>query len=450
MSVSAVLIVDSRGRLLIARDYCGDVDVQAAAQAFASRLGDHDAPDTAFAPVMAVARGDYYLSSVRHQDVYLVAVQRSAYAAAATAIAFLHSLLSVLMDYLRRVNEESVRDNFVVIYELLDELMDYGYPQTTESKLLREYILQDDAILSLGLPSASSSAATQPKPPTAVTQSVSWRPEGIRHHHNEVFLDVIEAVSMVLGPQGNVLRAEVNGRVMIKCFLSGMPELKLGLNDKLQLQRSGNTAGGGGGTATAAGAVELEDVKFHQCVRLDRFESERVILFVPPDGEFELMTYRVSGAHIKPLFLIDSTVEMSAHKMEYLVRARSQYPSKHTANKVRVYVPAPEDADSPRFKASLGRVKYVPERDALLWQVKHFPGSKEAHLQGAFGLPSVAGGHGRQWAVKRPVQMQFEIPYFTVSGLQVRYLKVWSREGYTSYPWVRYVTEAGDYEVRLM
>eukprot|EP00166_Cyanidium_caldarium_P003238 ctg_3144.g411 len=125
MSVSAVLIVDSRGRLLIARDYCGDVDVQAAAQAFASRLGDHDAPDTAFAPVMAVARGDYYLSSVRHQDVYLVAVQRSAYAAAATAIAFLHSLLSVLMDYLRRVNEESVRDNFVVIYELLDELMDY-------------------------------------------------------------------------------------------------------------------------------------------------------------------------------------------------------------------------------------------------------------------------------------------------------------------------------------
>ena len=36
--------------------------------------------------------------------------------------------------------EESIRDNFVLIYELLDELMDFGYPQTTESKILKEYV----------------------------------------------------------------------------------------------------------------------------------------------------------------------------------------------------------------------------------------------------------------------------------------------------------------------
>lgn len=40
--------------------------------------------------------------------------------------------------------------------------------------------------------------------------------------------------------------------------------------------------------------VELEDVKFHQCVRLSRFESERTISFIPPDGEFELMSYRLT------------------------------------------------------------------------------------------------------------------------------------------------------------
>lgn len=36
------------------------------------------------------------------------------------------------------VEEESVRDNFVIIYELLDEMMDFGFPQTTESKILQE------------------------------------------------------------------------------------------------------------------------------------------------------------------------------------------------------------------------------------------------------------------------------------------------------------------------
>lgn len=36
----------------------------------------------------------------------------------------------------------------------------------------------------------------------------------------------------------------------------------------------------------------MEDVKFHQCVRLSRFENDRTISFIPPDGEFELMSYR--------------------------------------------------------------------------------------------------------------------------------------------------------------
>ena len=37
-------------------------------------------------------------------------------------------------------------------------------------------------------------------------------------------------------------------------------------------------------------AVDLEDMKFHQCVRLTRFESDRTISFIPPDGAFDLMS----------------------------------------------------------------------------------------------------------------------------------------------------------------
>ena len=31
---------------------------------------------------------------------------------------------------------------------------------------------------------------------------------------------------------------------------------------------------------------------FHQCVNLGKFNTEKVVSFVPPDGEFELMKYR--------------------------------------------------------------------------------------------------------------------------------------------------------------
>ena len=51
--------------------------------------------------------------------------------------------------------------------------------------------------------------------------------------------------------------------------------------------------------------MELEDVKFHQCVRLSRFENDRTISFIPPDGEFELMSYRLN-THVSHYFCLVS------------------------------------------------------------------------------------------------------------------------------------------------
>ena len=47
-------------------------------------------------------------------------------------------ILQVFTEYFKELEEESIRDNFVIIYELLDELVDFGYPQFTETKILQE------------------------------------------------------------------------------------------------------------------------------------------------------------------------------------------------------------------------------------------------------------------------------------------------------------------------
>ena len=70
---------------------------------------------------------------------------------AAEIILFLHRLVQVLVEYFKELEEESIRDNFVIIYELMDEMMDFGYPQTTESKILQEYVLVPVLSLSLSL-----------------------------------------------------------------------------------------------------------------------------------------------------------------------------------------------------------------------------------------------------------------------------------------------------------
>lgn len=104
-----------------------------------------------------------------------------------------------------------------------------------------------------------------------------------------------------------------------------MPELRLGLNDKIAFESSGrrefavishsyrlslyeresNNCSSSTLPVTFSlppgkgKSVELEDVKFHQCVRLARFENDRTISFIPPDGEFELMSYRLSQVRLR-------------------------------------------------------------------------------------------------------------------------------------------------------
>jgi AP-1 complex subunit mu len=281
-----------------------------------------------------------------------------------------------------------------------------------------------------------------PRPPIALTNAVSWRSEGIKHRKNEIFLDVIEKLNLLVSSNGTVLHSEIIGSIQMKSFLSGMPELKLGLNDKLMFEATGRST-------TRVKSVELEDIKFHQCVRLARFENDRTISFIPPDGEFELMSYRLS-TQVKPLIWVEAVVEPHSHsRIEFMIKAKSQFKARSVANNVEIIIPVPRDVDTPSFKASLGTVVYYPDRDAIVWTIKQFSGAKEYLMRAHFGLPSVSADETARENWKAPIEVKFEIPYFTVSGLQVRYLKIIEKSGYQALPWVRYITMNGNYQLRM-
>ena len=48
-------------------------------------------------------------------------------------------------------------------------------------------------------------------------------------------MPVFVQVNMLMSNKGTVLRCDVNGKIVMKVFLSGMPDVKLGLNDKLEV-----------------------------------------------------------------------------------------------------------------------------------------------------------------------------------------------------------------------
>lgn len=420
-SASAVFILDLKGKPLISRNYKGDV-AMAEIERFPGLLLQRE-EEGLLAPLLP--HGHVHFLWIKHNNLYLVAATRKN-ANASMVFSFLYKVVEVFSEYFKELEEESVRDNFVTVYELLDELMDFGFPQTTDSKILQEYITQEGTKLETG----------RGRVPPTVTNAVSWRSEGIKYKKNEVFIDVVEAVNLLVSASGSVVRSEVVGSIRLKVFLSGMPELRLGLNDRVLFELTGR------GTNKS---VELEDVKFHQCVRLSRFDNDRTISFIPPDGDFELMSYRLSTA-AKPLIWIESVIERFSHsRLEILVKAKGQFKKQSVATGVEIAVPVPSDADSPRFKASAGTARYVPERNVVIWTIKSFPGGKEHMLRAHLGLPSVEKEEDEG---RPPIAVRFEIPYFTVSGIQVRYMKIIEKSGYQALPWVRYITQSGDYQLR--
>ena len=69
---------------------------------------------------------------------------------------------------------------------------------------------------------------------TPQTRPSRGRILGCRYKKNEVFLDVVESVNLLVNSNGTVVRSEVMGALKMRTFLSGMPECKLGLNDKVR------------------------------------------------------------------------------------------------------------------------------------------------------------------------------------------------------------------------
>ena len=55
---------------------------------------------------------------------------------------FLLKMCDVMQAYFGKISEENVKNNFVLIYELLDELLDFGYPQNTDTGILKTFITQ--------------------------------------------------------------------------------------------------------------------------------------------------------------------------------------------------------------------------------------------------------------------------------------------------------------------
>ena len=386
----------------------------------------------------------------------------------------LNRLSKVFKDYCGVLTEESIRKNFILIYELLDEMMDYGYPQITSTESLKICVHNEASAVSISgvIPTTISSSAssilfmnmknlningskTKPSGASNIPITLSGLANNVSSNYpmtkkkNEIFVDIIEKLTVLFNSNGYVVNSSIDGCIQMKSFLAGNPELRLALNEDLSIGR----------TNQSGGCVILDDCNFHDCVSLDEFEQNKIIHFYPPDGEFAVMNYRISLGDFRNPFKIFPSIEIiDNYRMEFICTILADIPEGSHGINIIVRIPLPKCTVSAKTEKQNtqttstdptgSNAEYSSQDKRMIWNIRKFPGQSELTLRVKITLDStVTAAHRKELG---PISMTFEIPMYNISNLQVRYLRIAETDkSYNPHRWVRYITQSSSYVYRL-
>ncbi|KAG7262527.1 hypothetical protein CRUP_016817 [Coryphaenoides rupestris] len=167
----------------------------------------------------------HYLISVLRHRIYFVAVIQSE-VPPLFVIEFLHRVVDTFQDYFGVCTEAAIKDNVVVVYELLEEMLDNGFPLATESNILKE-LIKPPTILRTMVNTITGSTNVGEQLPTGQLSVVPWRRTGVKYTNNEAYFDVVEEIDAIIDKSGSTITAEIQGVIDACVKLTGMPDLTL-------------------------------------------------------------------------------------------------------------------------------------------------------------------------------------------------------------------------------
>ncbi len=350
--------------------------------------------------------------------------------------------------------------------QLLEELMDSGMPMTTEPNILKELITPPSTLnrvrnAVMGRESINSVL------PDGTTSNIPWRKRSVPTHcrgllsciavhalfllthvhvratllrlhlgwlfgnsnvkytNNEVYFDVIEEVDCIIDGNGSMVTCEVSGDIQCKCWLSGTPDLTLSFTD----------------------ASIMDDCAFHPCVRYSRYERERVISFVPPDGAFKLLSFKVRNPrnqlplYVKPLFALNK----KDNCFRATITAGPKTTSKNLVEDVLVRIHCPKSTATCNLTATMGTFSFDGISKVFTWKIGKLPKEKVPQLTGDILMMDGAVAVSE---LAPCVTVQFSMQQHSVSGLNVDSVAV-SNIKYKPYKGVKKCCKSGNVEVRV-
>lgn len=426
--IKSLFITGATGEVLIERHWRGQTP-RSVVDFFWDEVNKYDSRSEV-PPILHT--GKYYLVSVFRDDIFVIAALAKD-VAPLLVIEFLHRVVDIFVEYFGSADEGSIKDNFAMVYQLLEEMLDNGNPLTTEPNALKAMIAPPSVTGRLQAAMTGKSGVSDVLPDGTIS-SMPWRKAGVKYAQNDIYMDIIEEVDAIVDRNGQVVSSEVTGSIQANSRLSGIPDLCLSFADP----------------------EVIDDCSFHPCVRYNRFERDKVVSFVPPDGAFELMRYRVNTkTNVSAPIYVTPSISMADERNAGHGRVSVTVGHKQTSSlcvpnakaalvieDVSLSIPFPKCVKTATLSATVGTVLYDEATKIAKWTV----GKLAAN---AAKVPTLTGSMVIQGNVEepQPIQVTWKVPSASISGIQIAALQL-TNERYRPYKGVRTITKSGRFQVR--
>eukprot|EP00053_Salpingoeca_punica_P015543 m.143598 g.143598 ORF g.143598 m.143598 type:complete len:413 (-) comp16742_c5_seq2:365-1603(-) len=410
--IHSIFVITPAGDVIIEKHYKAPVS-RTVLDPFFEEQVKAGSPE-AVAPCINSTR--HYIISVLRNGLFFVAVVNTD-VQPLFVVEFLHRMVDTFNDYFAgTVTEKKLLNETVVVYQVLEEMLDNGFPLTTEANQLKDMVRPPS-----WMDPVTGKKRVKDTLPTGQLSATQWRRAGVRYTTNEFFLDIEEKIEAIIDRNGTTISVDVYGEMNCRSKLSGMPELVLSfVNPRL-----------------------IDDVSFHPCVRLAQWANERCMAFVPPDGAFNLCKYSIVPAQISlPLFVRPSfTFDKTGGRFELEVGPKVNVGK--PVEEVSVIIPFPASVNDVKLTfTSNGLWKYDQLTRVLRWDLKKMPLDRGSTLRGTIGFAL-----GESTDESPVIMLEFKIPSYAASGLKVNRLDI-HNEKYKPFKGVKYSTTAKDFQVR--
>ena len=433
MSISQLFILSRRGDSIIYRDFRRDI--KKSNDIFFRNVNLY--AEEEIAPPLFNVEGINFIY-IKTEDLYIV-ISTLDNSSPNYYLEILDRVIKVIKDHIGDLTEETIRKNFVLIYEIIDEMIDFGYPQLSDTEQVKKFVFTEP-IVELKNNTLKEMFNRNTKSNESAKKSITITND--EKSKNEIYVDIIEKVTCLFSRNGTIISSGIDGCIKMKSYLKNSPELRIVLSDDVII----------GKCAYNAGRMELAGYNFCPGVRARDFETQRTLYIIPPEGEFTLMNYRINNEFAPP-FRLYTIIEELDYKLELRIKLMANFSNSTRAGNIVITFNAPKETQSvyfnlPKELKDIQKVDYNQQDHLCTWKIPKIVGGSESTLDVKFTL-QVNKPHLFKKEIG-PITMSFEIPNFNISHMQIKELKVLSNDAkYNAMRWVRMFTKAKSYVARI-